>query len=95
MIEITADLQKSYRYGMSWQSPDIAERILAIALRDMTAEVMRLEFEKEHVIGLADYERGERPCCRFCGYRMADPRHNYQWPDWQRAAHEKLIGETK
>lgn len=91
MIEITAKLSSAYkRFDMGASMP-----IIVAALRDMTAEVMRLEFENEHRsyttrIGVL--------CCQECGWEHKmkfDPRHTFQWADWRRAAHEKLMKEAK
>ena len=97
MIEITAKQREAYHYGLEWKTT--IDETLALALRDMTAEVMRMEFEKEH----PTESRGGWIWCYGCQYthcpdladgrmlrKLGDPRHAYQQADWQRAAHELL-----
>lgn len=67
---------------------------LATALRSHVAAEMRLEFEGEHKIieievGTA---KGDYPMCVVCKDGSIDPRHNYTDADWDRAAHDALMG---
>jgi hypothetical protein len=76
------------------------QAIVRDALRDMTAEVLRLRFEAEHQL---DYRTGQG-WCKVCHLNVPfgvpratvpiHPSHNYHWPDWQRAAHELLGGKS-
>lgn len=101
MIEITPDEQDAYQWAVENAGTWSRVALLRDKLRDMTAEAMRLEFEREHQL---DYRTGQG-WCNVCHCNAPfgiprstlpiDPRHAYQWPDWQRAAHEALIGESK
>ena len=98
MIEITPEAQRQYRLAAHWAHQESTRnyRDICIALRDMTAEVMRLEFAAEHkpyISAIQGYRCAA--CCHGIDGALkerCDPRHNYTEADWQRAAHDALSG---
>lgn len=93
MIKITPEQRLAY--SKAFLELYCFEQVLHDALRDMTAEVLRLEFEKEHSLKKGAGEN-YYPWCGICGYNNSarnmnpDPRHAYTETDWQKAAHELL-----
>ena len=58
----------------------------ANAIRDLLAALLESEFRLEHVVKEHDSPiTGKYSMCGICPMEL-DPRHNYQWPDWQAAA---------
>ena len=60
---------------------------IAVALRRHVGAEMRLEWEAEH---LQPDMNGDIGC--DCDGKNCDPRHDYTDADWDKAAHDALMG---
>lgn len=60
-------------------------------IRDFVAALMESEFDREHYeIETTKSRPGVRQFICLAGCNYYDPRHSYAWPDWQRAADERM-----
>lgn len=88
-MTITMEESEAYQWAILPPEHSLSTN-LANALRRHVAAEMRLEFYNED---------GHGNCaasdCYVCGRVGLDPRHNFSAADWERAAHETLMGDVE
>lgn len=86
---ISPDLKKAYEFYAGNNGFGFLGGILAEGLRDVLADLLEAEFQRDH----ETYEGRYRMYCTSCGQESNwDERHNWQRSDWQGEA-DRLLRE--
>jgi len=95
-MKISEEVRKLYRHANDRRHFNDGDSrtitILADALRDAVAEADKREFEATNHCITAERIRDGVKVYRT-NFEDDDPRHKWQFSDWQVAAHERLMGE--